>query len=131
MNDKTIYTPADGFRSPKLITADSPHVKEGFLRLRHACQVKFIRHDMIENFLFGADYKPEIKLSIRRIKEATMASLKMENVAALDFARFVVESVGSSIQVEDGSVDEEGFIRVDEDRTAQAFRIMMYILGRI
>ena len=86
---------------------------------------------MIENFLFGADYKPEIKLSIRRIKEATMASLKMENVAALDFARFVVESVGSSIQVEDGSVDEEGFIRVDEDRTAQAFRIMMYILGRI
>ena len=63
INDKTIFK--DGFPlSPKQVTAESASVQEGFLRLRHACQVNLIRHDAIENFLFGADYRPEMKLSI-------------------------------------------------------------------
>ena len=36
LNDKTMF--AEGLPlSPKEVTADSPNVKEGFLRLRHAC----------------------------------------------------------------------------------------------
>ena len=41
VNDKTLFT--EGLPlSPttKEVTADSPNVKEGLLRLRHACQVK-------------------------------------------------------------------------------------------
>ena len=36
LNDKTLFT--EGLPlSPKEVTADSPNVKEGLLRLRHAC----------------------------------------------------------------------------------------------
>lgn len=36
LNDKTMF--AEGLPlSPKEVTADSPNVKEGLLRLRHAC----------------------------------------------------------------------------------------------
>ena len=91
VNDKTIFG-TDGFPlSPKEITADNVHVQEGFTRLIHACQIKFIRHDSIENFLFGSDYRPEIKLSIRSVKKAAIDSLNMAEPAAIDFARFIVE----------------------------------------
>jgi len=32
-----------------------------------------IRHDSIENFLFGNNYKPEMKLSISMIKDSAMS----------------------------------------------------------
>lgn len=71
----TIFGP-DGFPlSPKEVTKDSPAVKEGFLRLRYACQVKMIRHDSIENFLFGNSYKPETKITISTIKESAINQL--------------------------------------------------------
>ena len=56
--------------SPRVVTRDSQGVREGFTRLRHACQINFIRHDAIENFLFGDDYKLEGKLSILKVKQA-------------------------------------------------------------
>jgi hypothetical protein len=54
------------------------------------------KHDYIENFLFGKDYRPESKLSIEKIKEASMDKLKMTETNALDFARYLVEQ-GSEI----------------------------------
>ena len=66
----TVFGPNGLPLSPKEITKDSTHVKEGFLRLRYACQVKMIRHDSIENFLFGNSYKPEAKISISMIRDA-------------------------------------------------------------
>ena len=65
VNDKTIFGPEGIPLSPKELTADSPNVKEGLIRLQHACQVNFIKHDAIENFLFGQDYAPEKRMTIR------------------------------------------------------------------
>lgn len=69
VNDKTVFGPEGFPLSPKEITEDSPHVKEGFARLLHAMQMKFIRHDSVETLLFGQEYRMEVKLSIRKIKE--------------------------------------------------------------
>lgn len=57
----------------------------------------FIRHDSIENFIYGNDYRPEAKLTIKQTKEAVMEKLGMKEVAALDFARFLHEQNGQSI----------------------------------
>ena len=91
MNDKTVFGPDGLPLSPKEINSDSPNVKEGLARLRHACQIHFIRHDSIENFLYGSDYRPESKLSLRQTKEAAIEKLGMAEMAALDFARFLHE----------------------------------------
>ena len=45
VNDKTIFGPEGMPLSPKEITADSPHVKEGLSRLQHVCQINMIKHD--------------------------------------------------------------------------------------
>ena len=76
MNDATVFGPEGFPLSPKEVSRDTPGVKEGFTRLCHACQVKYIRHDAIENFLFGQDYRPESKLSIKKIKEAAKKQVK-------------------------------------------------------
>jgi hypothetical protein len=68
VNEKTIFG-LEGMISPK----EHPGIKEGFVRLRHACQVNFIRHDSIEDFLFGKDYRMDAKFSIQKIKEAAMS----------------------------------------------------------
>ena len=96
VNDKTILSPEGITLSPPVVTANSPNVREGFVRLRYACQINFIRHDSIENFLFGRDYAPEKKLTIRKVKEAAIEKLKMTENAALDWARFLIEQGGNS-----------------------------------
>ena len=114
MNDKTFFGPDGLPLSPKEINADSPNVKEGLTRLRHACQVNFIRHDSIENFLYGKNYKPESKLSIRQTKEAAMEKLGMHEVAALDFARYLHEQNGQSISYDEADVaNASGGVFVD------------------
>ena len=76
--------------------------------MRHACQVHFIRHDSIENFLYGKDYRPEAKLSIRRTKEVLMEKLGMQEIAALDFARFLHEQNGQSIVYSEEDANASG-----------------------
>ena len=65
VNDKTIFGPDGLPLSPKEINSDSPNVKEGLMRLKNACMINYIRHDQIENFLYGSDYRPEAKIPIR------------------------------------------------------------------
>ena len=87
---------------------------------------------MIENFLFGKDYRPESKLSIRKIKEASMDKMQMSENTALDFARFLIEQGGQTITLEEGSIaNKDGFVMVDQDRTSLAVRVVMFIMGQI
>ena len=87
---------------------------------------------MIENFLFGKDYKPESKLSIRKIKEASMDKMQMSENAALDFARYLIEQGGSTITLDEGAIaNRDGLIMVDQDRTSLAVRVVMFIMGQI
>ena len=52
----------------------------------------------------------------------------MSEAAALDFARFVVEQSGSSNGPASRDVTiDKNFIRVDEDKVAQALRIMLFL----
>ena len=46
--------------------------------------------------MFGRDYAPEKKLTIRKVKEAAIEKLKMTENAALDWARFLIEQGGNS-----------------------------------
>lgn len=115
--------------SPKEVTSASPNVKEGFLRLRHACQINLIKHDCIENFLFGKDYRPEGKLSIKTTKQAILEKLEMREGAALDFARYLIEQ-SSSISVTELD-DASNMVMVDEAKTAQAMRVMLAIISHI
>lgn len=67
-------------------------------------------------------------MSIRRVKQAAIVSLQMSEAAALDFARFVVEQSGSSNGPASRDVTiDKNFIRVDEDKVAQALRIMLFL----
>ena len=67
-------------------------------------------------------------MSIRRVKQAAIVSLQMNEAAALDFARFVVEQSGSSNGTASRDVTiDKNFIRVDEDKVAQALRIMLFL----
>ena len=78
--------------------------------------------------MFGNDYRPEMKLSIKRIKEAAINNLKMTETAALDFARFLVEQGGVTSSATSNNGKDIG---LDENKATQAFRIMMSILQRI
>lgn len=128
-NDKTVFN-ENGFPlSPKEITADSPNVREGFLRLRHACQINLIKIDHIENFLFGSDYRFEGKLSIKVIKQAAETKLMMKDEGALDFARYLIEqnsTISHTIEP-----DTKDFVVVDQTRSAQAFKVMTSIYAHM
>ena len=88
-----------------------------------------IRHDSIENFLFGNNYKPEMKLSISMIKESAMTQLKMDEVAALDFGRYLVQQGGTLTYDEREAANTHVFI--DQTKSLLAIRIIMFLTSQI
>lgn len=129
VNDKTVFGPDGLPLSPKEINSDSPNVREGLARLRNACMVHFIRHDSIENYLYGNDYRPESKLSIRQTKEAAIEKLGMEEMAALDFARFLHEQNGQSVSYDEADANASSTgVFIDQSRTTQAMKIMLFVV---
>lgn len=113
--------------SPKEVS--NTNVKDGFVRLRHACQINFIKHDHIENFLFGKEYLPERKLSIKTTRLAAMAKLDMQEKAALDFARYLIDQ---SATITHSEPDEgSNMVMVDESKSALGMRVMLTIISKI
>lgn len=88
-----------------------------------------IRHDSIENFLFGNNYKPEMKLSISMIKDSAMSQLKMGEVAALDFGRYLVEQGGTLTYDESEAANSHVFI--DQTISRLAISIIMFLTSQI
>ena len=76
------------------LNEDHPHVFEGYSRLANACQLNKITCDGIATFLFGDKYRPENKLSIRKIAKGMVRKLGMVEDSAVNFARYMVETSG-------------------------------------
>ena len=78
--------------------------------------------------MFGEEYQLESKLSIKLVKETVMDKLKMQEAAALDFARFLIEQNTSNpcTQAVEHN-NSASYVTVDQTRTAQALKVMLTI----
>lgn len=62
--DKTLvpHTPVQDSRDDKTLTPEDGDIKDCLYLLKRACQVNYVRFDQIENFIFGEEYRPEVRI---------------------------------------------------------------------
>jgi len=116
----------------KTVLKDSEGVKEGFVRVRLLCQINLLKLDEIENCLFGADYRPEAKLNVKKLKEILMVKLGMHRSTELQlhariFAFYLVDQCAEVLI----SPRDKQILDLDENKQVLACRIITTLMSHL
>ena len=85
-----VLPPEPELRQTLSLTHEDVEIKDCLWMLKRACQINYICFDRIENFIFGDQYRPEVRIEMGKLSNIISYLLGMDQKQADTFATYLV-----------------------------------------